>query len=130
MSACCSHCAALRRRVVYLEKVLELFVDERELEDNRNDPAVAIEARGWPNADDWKGKRFSECPPDFLDHLAGALRSMSEREPKEGARDFRKQNRRQSALARTWARVLRRRAAAEAARQAKEAAAADPDLIP
>ena len=116
--------AELRARVDYLERALGVFVDERDL----SDPKVAIEARGWPNAAAMKGKRFSQCPPDFLDHLAGALRSMSEREPKEGEKDFRQQNRKQAATARTWARRLRREAAAAARAQA--AAEGEDDLQP
>lgn len=122
--------AALLERVRYLEIAAGLFVDEDELTRPKGDPKVVFVPRGWrgdPEA--MKGRRFSLCPPDFLEHLAGALRSMAARPPKDPAKDYRAKNLEDAALARTWARKLRRDAARAA--QAKAAAAeGEDDLQP
>lgn len=118
--------AELRERVAYVERAAGLFVDEADLQTRKGDPVVHFVPKGWrgdPEA--MKGKRFSLCPPEFLDHLAGALRSMAARPPKDPEKDYRAKNLEDAALARTWARVLRRRAAAEQARAAASVPADD-----
>ncbi len=110
----------LRARLEYAERAAGLFVPEEDLDRRGGDPVVKFVPRGW-RGENVEGRRFSACPPEFLDHLAGALRSMSERPPKDPTKDFRAKNREDAAFARTWARVLRRRAAEEAAKAAKEA---------
>jgi len=119
--------------LVALEIAAGIYVHEDDLYTRYGDPTVLFMPKGWAG-EDCKGRRYSECPPEFLDHLAGALRSMSERAPKDG-KDFRDKNRREAAMARTWARVLRRRAAANAVRAAREAngvvrVLTEDDLIP
>jgi hypothetical protein len=95
---------ALQRRVTELEILCGLFVPERELDTPRGNPQVKFPPRGW--GDEWKGKRFSECPPDFLDALAESL-SYAAAHPKAGREKFAEWNKLDAARARSWARRLR-----------------------
>jgi hypothetical protein len=120
--------AELLARIAYLEVAAGLFVDEADLETRKGDPTVHFVPNGW-RGEEMKGKRFSLCPPQFLDHLAGALRSMAARPPKDPAKDYRAKNLEDAALARTWARVLRRRSATEALRKAAAEAASEAEFL-
>lgn len=56
----------------------------------------------------YAGKRFSDCPPDFLDVHASFLDWVADKKDEEGKKDYAAQDRRDANAARGWA--LRARA--------------------
>lgn len=46
--------------------------DDRELDSQYGDPVVKFTPRDW-TGDDYRDRRFSECPPDFLEMVANAF---------------------------------------------------------
>jgi hypothetical protein len=118
--------AELQWRVAYLERATGLFVEEASLERPKGDPVVAFMPNGF-RGPDCKGKRFSQCSPELLEALAGALQRMADA-PAPGKEQYSASNRRTAARARTWARRLRRHATAVDASTA--APVDDDDFIP
>lgn len=59
---------------------------DAELDSLRGNPEVRFIPRRWSGAD-CKGKRYSECEPEFLDMLAEALEWFAQREEESGAVD-------------------------------------------
>jgi hypothetical protein len=59
---------------------------DSELDSLRGNPEVRFIPRRWSGAD-CKGKRYSECEPEFLDMLAEALEWFAQREEESGAVD-------------------------------------------
>ncbi len=98
---------ALQRRVEYLEAASGLFVPESALTERNGDPSVKFSPRDW-HGENFVGKHFSQCSPDFLEVLAETLQWAAEH-PKAGKEQYAKYNRLDAARARTWARVLRAR---------------------
>lgn len=96
--------ADLRARLVHLEIASGLFVAEKELDTPKGNPIVRFKPRDW-RGEDFKGKRFSECSPDFLETLAGTLSWMAAH-PQAGKERYAEGNRREAAIARSWARRL------------------------
>jgi len=105
--------AALQARVVYLEQASGLFASEDDLASPRGNPTVRFAPNRWRGAD-FKGKRYSECSPEFLEVLAEALHYTG-LHPKEGKEKFAAGNLTDAARARSWARRLRGRAGANGA---------------
>lgn len=103
--------AELRARIEHLEIATGCFVSEDTLDRPKGDPVVRFIPAGWKGSQDFKGQPFSKCPPALLEALAAALRAMAEA-PAEGKEKYAGHNRRTAALARTWARRLRRAGAA------------------
>jgi hypothetical protein len=86
-----------------------------EMDGQRGNPEVRNNPKRW-SGEDCKGRRFSECPPDFLDDLASLFDWMADKDDEAGARgelDPRgyakdgKWKRLDAALARGWAKRLR-----------------------
>ena len=105
--------ADLRTRIAYIERALGLFVSDADLDKPRGNIKVGFDPRNW-RGPSHKGKRASDCSPEFLEAYAEALLWMSEH-PKPDA-DPKKAgfNRTDSARARSWARRLRQAKAAPA----------------
>jgi hypothetical protein len=105
--------ADLRSRVAYIERALGLFVDDAELDRPRGNIKIVFDPRSW-RGPSHKGKRASDCSPEFLEAYAEALTFMAEH-PKPDADPKRAgYNRLDSARARSWARRLRQAKAAPA----------------
>lgn len=99
--------ADLRARVTYLEVASGLFASEEDLAGPKGDPTVRFAPRGWNGPEDAvKGKRYSQCAPDFLDVLAETL-EYSGRNPKPDKVQFAAGNLADARRARSWARRLR-----------------------
>ena len=118
--------AELRARVTYIETALGIFASEDDLTGPRGDPAVRFELKGW-KGENFVQKRYSQCSPDFLEALAKSLtwsvnNPPSDPEKLEKHKKYASGNRKDIALARTWARKLRAEAvaAAELAARQKE----------
>ena len=60
------------RRIDALEHALDLFCTNEQLDGQRGDPKVRFDPKGW-RGDKCKGKKASECPPDFLDAYASTI---------------------------------------------------------
>lgn len=100
--------ARLNRAVALVEDLAAasgLFASDKELDGPNGDPQVKFPPRNWAGPD-CKGRKFSECPPEFLDALAEAL-SYSAKNPKVGKEKYAKWNELDAARARSWARRLR-----------------------
>jgi hypothetical protein len=87
-----------------------------DLDSPRGDPEVRFSPRRWTGAD-FKGRRYSECDPAFLDLLADALEWFAQRDDDSGAVDKNgnpkgKWSRLDASRARGWAARLRTNAAA------------------
>ena len=50
---------------------------------DRNDPVVKLLPRNWPG-EDLRGKRYSECPPNFLGMLAHVLDAFADKAEQDG----------------------------------------------
>lgn len=86
-----------------------------EMDSPRGNPEVRSSPKKWDGVP-CKGRRFSDCPPDFLDQLASLCDWMADRDDEAGARgetDAKgykldgKWKRLDAALARGWAKRLR-----------------------
>ena len=109
--------ADLRTRIAYIERALGLFVSDADLDKPRGNIKVGFDPRNW-RGPSHKGKRASDCSPEFLEAYAESLTWMAEH-PKtdpDGAVDLKKSsyNRLDAARARSWARRLRQAKAAPA----------------
>lgn len=81
-------------------------------EDDFDDLLIRFDPSSWAShRGSWKGKRMSEAPPEFLDHLARALTQIAAKEDDEGktykGKPASQSTRRNAARARRWA--LRKR---------------------
>lgn len=74
------------------------IASDRDLDGPHGDPEVRFDPRDWTGAS-MKGRRFSECPADFLDVLADVLDSFAstETDPKKAG-----YKRKDAARARGW----------------------------
>jgi hypothetical protein len=79
--------------------------DDRDLDGEHGDPTVKFDPRGW-TGESFKGRRYSETAPEFLDLLADALAFFAQKkaqtEPKKAGWD-----KLDAARARGWAARLR-----------------------
>jgi hypothetical protein len=86
------------------------IASEADIFDKYGDPVVGFDPKTW-RGQSYKGKRFSECPPEYLDHLAAALQGIAAKEEREGAMFNGKPSApftlRKSGLARRWSIYLR-----------------------
>lgn len=96
---------ALLLRIGLLERATGLFADDKDLSGRFGNPEVKFSPRSWQGAN-CVGRRFSECPPEFLDMLAEAL-AWSAANPKPGKERYSKYNATDATRARGWARRLR-----------------------
>lgn len=96
---------SLRVQMAALERATGLFADEKDLLGRLGNPEVKFSPRAW-QGDNCVGRKFSECPPEFLDMLAEAL-AWSAANPKPGKERYAKYNATDAARARGWARRLR-----------------------
>ncbi|MEI8259192.1 MAG: hypothetical protein WCJ30_26280 [Deltaproteobacteria bacterium] len=83
-----------------------------DLDGPRGDPEVRFAPKRWSGAD-YRGKRYSQCSPDFLDMLADTLEWFARRDDDSGAVDRNgnpkgKWGRLDAARARGWSQRLRR----------------------
>lgn len=81
------------------------MASEQELDGPYGNPVVKFVPTRW-GGEDFRGKRFSECTPEFLDVLASALQWSADN-PQEGKGRFVEFNRKDAARARGWAARLR-----------------------
>lgn len=102
----------LRARIVELERDSGLYATEKDLKAPQGDPLVRFDPKGY-RGPPLKGKRMSQCTPEGLRALAGALTAMADK-PAPGKEGYIVNNRRDAAKARTWARKLRAAASAQA----------------
>lgn len=84
---------------------------DSDLDSPRGDPEVRFIPKRWSGAD-MKGKRFSECEPEFLDMLADAFDWFANRDDESGAVDKNgnpksRWGRLDAARARGWANRIR-----------------------
>ena len=97
-------------RLLLAEMLREIpaVADDALLEEKGGDPQSKIAMRKWVGKD-YKGKRFSECSPEYLDKLADTLMWMAHN-PREGVADalkFARFNALDAGRARGWAKRLR-----------------------
>lgn len=97
--------ALLTARVAFLERHLQLFASDEDLDGPKGDPTARFNPKRW-QGDDFKGRRYSQCTPDFLDVLAETLTWMADN-PQPQKEKFVAGNRLDAARARSWARRLR-----------------------
>lgn len=79
--------------------------DARDLDSQWGDPEVRYDPKRW-RGDSYKGRRYSECPADYLLELAGFLDWMAGKDEEEGGEDKLKYagyKRKDAARARGWA---------------------------
>jgi hypothetical protein len=84
---------------------------DADLDSARGNPEVRFSPKRWSGAD-MKGRRYSECEPEFLDMLADALDWFAQRDDESGAVDKNgnpksKWGRLDASRARGWSRRLR-----------------------
>lgn len=102
---------------------------EQDLDSPHGNPVVKFSPTRW-GGEDFRGKRYGDCTPEFLDVLASSL-EWSADNPQEGKGRFVEWNRKDAARARGWAARLRRGGAdAQAARDAAGSEAESADEIP
>jgi hypothetical protein len=88
------------------------IADDVDLDGPYGDPIIkAADPRDW-HGDSQKGKRFSECPPGYLDLVASRLDYFAQQAEAEGrlttsGKPVAPFNRRDAARARGWAKRLR-----------------------
>jgi hypothetical protein len=99
----------LATRVAYLERATGLFASDKDMAGPKADPTVRFEPRSWKGPEQ-KGKRFSECLPEFLEQLAEALAWGADNPKDDEARKYAAGNRADARRARTWARRIRAKA--------------------
>lgn len=96
-----------------------------------NDPAIRKDPKGW-DGPSFEGRAMSECPPNYLEKLAGLYDWMADRDDEAGARGETnakgypksgKWKREDAQLAREWAAYAR-------AKKAAPASDDDSDAIP
>ena len=86
---------------------------DADLDSPRGDPEVRFVPKRW-TGEDYKGRRYSECSPEFLDMIAEAREYFSRRDDEAGAVDMSgnpkgRWGRLDASRARGWSRRLRAR---------------------
>lgn len=94
--------AELRARLEALEAATGLFASDKDMGSQYGDPVVRLDLRDW-RGPKCKGKRYSQCPAEFLDMLADYL-AYSAANPKPGGEKYAKGNALDAKRARSWAR--------------------------
>lgn len=82
-----------------------------DLDSPHGNPELHFSPRDW-NGDNYKGKRFSECPPELLDLVASSLdyfatKADEKNETTAGGKPLGPYKRKDAARARGWAKRLR-----------------------
>lgn len=98
-------CDELEKRIEAMEVASGLFASDKDLDSPKGNPSVKMDPRDW-SGPRCKNKKYSECPPDFLDVYAKTLLYFSEH-PKEGKEKYAEYDRIDAGRARSWARRLR-----------------------
>jgi hypothetical protein len=85
--------------------------DDRDLDGKYGDPVVRFKPRDWTGPD-MKGSRYSECPAEFLDLLAGSLDYFARKDEESGktasnGKPAALYTRKDAARARGWAKRIR-----------------------
>lgn len=91
-----------------------LVADDRDLDSQWGDPIVKVDPRDWSKGT-MKGRKFSECPPEYLDLAAEmyeyfALKAEEKGETTDAGKPTAPYKRRDAARCRGWARRLRQQA--------------------
>jgi hypothetical protein len=94
---------------------------DEELDDTRGDPFVKVQLRQW-KGQNFKGRRFSECSPEFLGVLADFFMWAAAKKREEGDAKLASYNELDAARARGWARRIR---AKQEEQRIKDALASD-----
>ena len=86
---------------------LGLAVADAELDGKYGDPISRFDPKGW-FGDTFKGAKFSQCPPEYLDLLASACDYFARKNDETGAKDDKGRpkstwDRKTALLARGWA---------------------------
>jgi hypothetical protein len=84
---------------------------DRELDGQYGNPTVKFDPRDW-HGDSYKGAKFSSCPADYLDLLAGAFDYFAEKAERAGEKTDKGKpvaefKRKDARLARGWAQRVR-----------------------
>jgi single stranded DNA-binding protein len=82
------------------------LASDQDLDGAYGNPIVKFVPSRW-GGEDFRGRRYSECTPEFLDVLASTLQWSADN-PQEGKARFVEFNRKDAARARGWAARLRR----------------------
>lgn len=86
---------------------------DADLDRDGGDPKVRVLPRAW-KGEDLRGRRFSECPENFLGQFAHLLEWRAGRNTEEGKVRWAIADAREAALARAWRRRLAERGSNEA----------------
>jgi hypothetical protein len=84
---------------------------DRELDSQYGNPTVKFDPKDW-HGDSYKGAKFSSCPADYLDLLAGAFDYFAEKAERTGEKTDKGKpvaefKRKDARLARGWAKRVR-----------------------
>jgi len=99
----------LRKQTALLERILAALspsaaANDRVCDGPHGDPIIKAKSpRDW-NGDDMTGRKFSECPPEYLDMVADRFQYFADDASKQDKRTF---NLRDAARARGWAARIR-----------------------
>jgi hypothetical protein len=78
-------------------------VDDADLDGKYGNPEVRMIPSKWAGPD-YKGWRFSDCPPEFLDELSGMLDAISRKQAQDPAKaKYADWSAKDAARARAWA---------------------------
>ena len=97
-------CEDLEARIKELEDATGLFASDRDLDGTKGNPNVKFDPRDW-RGDSHKGRRLSECDPEFLAMYAGALAYMADN-PKPNKEQYAKYDRLDASRCRSWRRRI------------------------
>ena len=98
-------------------------VDDADLDGKYGNPEVRLTPSKW-SGPDYKGWKFSDCPPDFLDMMSDMLDAIARKQAQDPAKaKFADWSAKDAARARAWAERLRKN-------QSKTVAADDWDAAP
>lgn len=102
--------ASLRQIAKHFQPAAEV-ADDRELDSQYGDPVVKFNPRDW-TGHNMKGRRMSECSPEFLDQLAGVFdyfagQAEASGETTNSGKLVAPYKRKDAARARGWAKRLR-----------------------
>ena len=91
-------------------KATKTAAGDRDLDGKYGNPQVRLTVRDW-TGEPMKGRRFSECPPEFLDILAETFDWLGDKEEREGTtyngKPTAQYKRQDAARARGWAKRIR-----------------------
>lgn len=107
--------ATLKQILARMPAAPAVVADDADLDGQYGDPVIQQkDPRDWTagGGETMKGRRFSQCPPEYLDQVASRLDYFAEVAEKEGkktsnGKDVAPFNRRDAARARGWAKRLR-----------------------